>query len=532
MWCGVRSAESAEIPAARRKAPYRLLFSNDTTNITTCVSPFHNKRELFRPQMLEATVDETAGTGIQVHLLQPGLGWVPWWQSKAYPPQEHVKWFRERTGAPRPDSYCEYAAAGGDIVEVFVKRCRLKGLTPFISLRLNDGHHLRNLEEKNTRAAGISRFYWEHPQFRLGANAKDWNEGVFNWAIPEVRAHKLAFIRELCENYDLDGFEMDFMRHPSYFQSDKTTPEQRVRIMTEFVGQVRDALDRTAGPGRHRWLCARIPCYAAAHEALGLDAAAMARAGVEMLNLSPHYWTVQQTDLAAIRQSVPAAAVYLEMTHCTGKIPPPPGAPADQFALRLTTPEQFYTTAHLVYSRKADGVSAFNFVYYREGETPPIGEANAPPFHVFKHLGDPDWLARRPQHYVVGFPPAPFPMAHPLTEGRALRPPLGAGQRVEVVMDMAPPAGGWKKGGRLRIQSRAPMPGNKWEVSFNGETLPPTEDVSEPYPNPYPFCLGNAQTLRAWTAPAGIMRDGANKIEIVMREGRPAQLVFVDLATT
>lgn len=66
---------------AKVKPPFRVLFSNDSTNIQSCTSPDHEKGEPFRPDMLEATVDETAGTGVQVHMLQPATGWVPWWQS-------------------------------------------------------------------------------------------------------------------------------------------------------------------------------------------------------------------------------------------------------------------------------------------------------------------------------------------------------------------------------------------------------------------------------------------------------------------
>ena len=65
----------------RSKPPYRVLYSNDTTNILSCVSPWHRAGAPFRPEMLEATVDEVAGLGVDAHLLQPGLGWVPWWQS-------------------------------------------------------------------------------------------------------------------------------------------------------------------------------------------------------------------------------------------------------------------------------------------------------------------------------------------------------------------------------------------------------------------------------------------------------------------
>ena len=68
-WPGMLSAE-----APGRKAPFRVLYSNDTTNILSCTSPWHKKGEAFRPEMLEATVDEVAGTGVDAHLLQPGVG--------------------------------------------------------------------------------------------------------------------------------------------------------------------------------------------------------------------------------------------------------------------------------------------------------------------------------------------------------------------------------------------------------------------------------------------------------------------------
>jgi len=64
--------------AGSAKPPFRVLYSNDMTNILTCISPWHKPGEPFRPEMLDATIDEVAGQGVDVHLLQPGLGWVPW----------------------------------------------------------------------------------------------------------------------------------------------------------------------------------------------------------------------------------------------------------------------------------------------------------------------------------------------------------------------------------------------------------------------------------------------------------------------
>ncbi len=136
--------------------PYRVLFSNDTTNILTCKSPYNKRAGMgldpatgkptyhpcgFDASKLEATVDETAGKGIDVHMLQPGMGWVPWWKSRHYPFSEHIRFMKDQTEMdPSTDPFAAYMAAGGDMVEVFTRRCRKDGLVPFVSFRLNDSH--------------------------------------------------------------------------------------------------------------------------------------------------------------------------------------------------------------------------------------------------------------------------------------------------------------------------------------------------------------------------------------------------------
>ena len=81
--------------------------------------------------MLEATVDEVAGTAVDAHLLQPGLGAIPWWPSKVYPLAEHFEWFKDRYGL-KPDSFARYLLAGGDLIQVFIDRCHKQGQAPFV----------------------------------------------------------------------------------------------------------------------------------------------------------------------------------------------------------------------------------------------------------------------------------------------------------------------------------------------------------------------------------------------------------------
>jgi hypothetical protein len=538
--------------------PYRVLFSNDTTNILTCKSPYNERGGLgldpatgkptyhpcgFDASKLEATVDETAGMGVDVHMLQPGVGWVPWWKSRHYPYAEHIRFMKEQSGmAPAADPFAAYMAAGGDMVEVFTHRCRTQGLAPFVSFRLNDshGHEFLTYEKKDVPAWAwhcFSPVHVNHPEWRLGTDLNNWDNRVLNWAIPEVVAHKLAFIEEIIAQYDLDGFELDFMRHCKFFRDDGPAPAERLSIMLTFVGQVRAALDRReAQDGRHRHLCVRIPVFEATHAELGIDVAAFAKTGVEMFNLSYYYFTGQQGDFAALRRQAPAAAFYVEMCHCTQIAPLPFIASGyDNFGFRRTTPNQYYTTAHLAYARGLQGVSTFNFVYYREHGVGERGPFHEPPFEIHRGCADPDFVARQPQHYFIGdtwwwMSKGRFPL------NRHFKP----GEPATFQLDMAPPihsapstgsGQGWLVDGRLRIQSPEDLGATRWRAVINGVDLAETTDRSEPYANPYSPLLGTPEQHRAWIVPADICKDGINTIEIMLLDGdKPIPIVFLDVA--
>ena len=107
---------------------------------------------------------------------------------------------------------------------------------------------------------------------------------------------------------------------------------------------------------------------------------------------------------------------------------------------------------------------------------------------------------------------------------------LKRGESVAWRIDMAPPTGGWTAGGSLRLQNRTPLGDARLVVRINGRELEPTDDVSEPYPNPYPALLGTPETLRAWTAPATLLEDGVNHIEATLAAGKEAEILFADLA--
>lgn len=516
-----------------QKAPFRILYNNDLTNLGTCLSPWNTTLgNSYDPGWMDGAVDETADMGIDVHMLAPGLQWIPFHDSTAYSLETHYTWF-ESTFGEIPSgglfTYLDYIHNGGDLIQDFIDRCRLKGLTPFISFRLNDGHNLELANQPYDPTAGhrwsyLSKFYYDNPQYRIGTGT-GWSDRVHNWIYQEVRDYKFNFLSEICHQYDIDGLELDYLRYDSFFRPTQTTSSQRKQIMTDFIIQVRQLLDETAQPGQYRYLAIRIPHRTQYFDALGIDLPSFVNAGVDMVILSADLFTSQQTGVAAVRQTIPDTALYLEIQNQAGL-----GKQLEQLGYGLTyhwrraTDNMIYTAAHLAYTDGVDGFSAFNLAYYRRWGTNEWGPFNEPPFHVFENLRNPAWIAAQPQHYILAKrygTSSDFPF--PVTVSNC--------QNITFNFKMAPPTGGWTTDGKLRIQAESNLANRKFMAWFNGQLLEENADVSEPYPNPYKGSNGHPDEFRAWTVPVHLLNAGNNTIMIRMGSmGSAVALNFLDLA--
>lgn len=515
-----------------QQAPFRLLFNNDTTNTAGVASPWHKAGEPFREEMLVASIEEVANTGVDAYLLSPGLGWVPWWRSEVE--KDFYDWWRKRTGLDvggdmLGQGFEKYVAEGGDMVRVLVETCRRLGLAPFVSLRLNDVHNQEYYAQKDQKSLVSCRFYAEHPEWHIDpkhpATPGYYKRRGMNWAVPEVRAYKLALLSELARNYELAGLELDFLRDDTMFREGEIDAAQRIDIITGFVEQVRAALDSGQRGNARRHLCVRIPLALAAHPAIGLDVKRLRRAGVDMFNLSGWYHTTQRSDLAAVRELVPEAAIYLEMTHSTGWHPYflQPGLYGTDGDPR-TSDHQFYTTALLARRRGADGLSLFNFVYYRMGGRPEI-PVMEPPFHVLSKLNDLGFLSRQGRYYMLGG----------TSYFRQVPRELAAGRPAEFTLDMLAETqpGATGRAGRLRAHTeQALTPAHALAARFNGSLLEPCADTAGFFGNPFDGMISPAGRRRAWFLPREQVKDGLNALRIELTSGGPVRIIYVDAGIT
>ena len=501
--------------------PFKILFSNDTTNIINgpCGNPYCGDPDVFTREKMNASVDEVAELGVDVHLLQPGFSWIPWYESDFYTREEHAEWFKQRFPDKTPGAISRYWLQGGDVVGDFVARCADREQTRFVSMRMN--HNPFPGKEENT----ASRFTDGLPEESLLGRPPF--KCTADWKREDVREHRFTQIREICEKYDLDGFELDFMRYVRYYDCDVTTLEERREITTGFVKRVRELLDRTAKPGQHRWLSVRIPSEVEPHHTMGLDVQALAEAGVEVFNLSCYYFSQQQNDLAQICELVPQCAVYQEVTYCSSRNTVISGTrdgtvPTDvqlrtASVRRLTNEHQIYTTAYLAQKRGAKGLSFFNFVYYRFYD-------HEPPFHVMSRITDMEWLAEQPQWYFVD----DHAFCYAQSSYRGMLPKeFSEGASHTFSLDLAPTA--ILKTGILRLMTVDDSSECKWEVTMNGKPLDAIEFVRNPLPNPYSEAQGDEKQYACFNCPVECLRDGVNEMDVKLIAGPQVNLRYLDL---
>ena len=140
----------------------------------------------------------------------------------------------------------ELREEGTDVLEVVTARAHQHGAEIVASVRMNDTHGMF----PDPDDPQMSQFLLDHPEFVI-QRQDGVPERALDYSFVEVREHRLAILRELAENYEIDGLELDFTRWAKFFPRHQAA--FKIDIMTEFVGAVRTILDEAAEKrGRER----------------------------------------------------------------------------------------------------------------------------------------------------------------------------------------------------------------------------------------------------------------------------------------
>ncbi|MFN7924269.1 MAG: hypothetical protein U0Q16_29475 [Bryobacteraceae bacterium] len=257
-------------------------------------------------QFVASFVDQYAGTQVRELLLSANSQrtsyaskvWDPIW--KGYDPDgpDDQPLFRSTPAEARVTSrkwvHTAWSLAQQKIdpYEVWIARARTKGLSPWISMRMNDLH---NVDDPDSYMHAT--FWREHPEYRrLPWRAVDWRDRAFDFGHAAVREYHFKLIEEYCERYDFDGLELDWMRFGFHFRPGHEW--EGGELLTEFTRRARRLLDQWEKRRGHRILLgARVPSRPQTAINLGLDGARWAREGlVQMLVVTP-FWASIETDM-------------------------------------------------------------------------------------------------------------------------------------------------------------------------------------------------------------------------------------------
>lgn len=174
----------------------------------------------------------------------------------------------------------EFAAMGHDAMEMAVAHAHRNGKECFFSLRFNDNH------DNGDPDIMLSPFKRQNPEVMVGHERKVKCCGRFaaDFAQEKVRTFVKKYIRGYLENYDLDGIEYDFFRHPQLFRTVALgghATEAELRTMTMLMQELRAIAEEIGRKrGRPFVLCARVPDSLDYCKAIGIDLERWAKEGV------------------------------------------------------------------------------------------------------------------------------------------------------------------------------------------------------------------------------------------------------------
>jgi len=139
---------------------------------------------------------------------------------------------------------------GENPYEALVNRGHELGMHVYASIRMNDNHFsgLQVEEMESSNMGALTQLRKEHPEWCLGPRqAPKWFAASWNFAIPELREHRLQHITEVCKLANWDGVELDWQRHAFHLPSEDayrlsytlTDLQRALRRLTNRIGQDR-----------------------------------------------------------------------------------------------------------------------------------------------------------------------------------------------------------------------------------------------------------------------------------------------------
>ena len=162
---------------------------------------------------------------------------------------------------------------GFDGLQLKIDFGRANGIEVFRSFRMNDTHDAKRPEL-------FPQWKKDHPECLLGKPGEVPPYGGGRWSGLDygndlVREKVFRVIEDICTNYDVDGIDLDFYRHPHYFRpqmSGDPVTQDHCDLMTDLLTRVRRMTDEVGRQrGRPFLIVVRVFDSVGYSKAIGFD---------------------------------------------------------------------------------------------------------------------------------------------------------------------------------------------------------------------------------------------------------------------
>ena len=233
-------AAASEVPTDNKKLG--TIFNSDINGLLICVDIGDQTAAEYRQlvdQMLSMRMNVLAqNVGMPdpvIYRSRAATTWDKYHEGTVFSlwPQYGRDWARWQSGVIR-----SMFASGTDPLQITIEECRKRGTLCVASYRMN-------AQDFYDRELDLQDFGRKHRGWAIpGACCLD-------PAIPGVYKHRMAIFREVLNNCDVDGIELDFLRTHNMVSD----PLKNYTVLTQMVRDVRRLLDASAkSKGRNKLL--------------------------------------------------------------------------------------------------------------------------------------------------------------------------------------------------------------------------------------------------------------------------------------
>ena len=392
---------------------------------------------------------------------------------------------------------------GADCLKVNVDFAHKNGMESFWSLRMNDTHDAAYRPDKPYLLYPPLKI--EHPDWLVGDPIKRSPFGRWSsvdYARPEIRELAFRFLDEVCQNYDIDGIELDYFRHLCYFKSTafggEASDAERA-MMTEFMERVRKMTEeRGMARGRPILVAIRVPDSVDFCRAMGFDLERWLEKGLADMLITTCYFRLNPWKYSVELGHRYGVTVYPCLSDSRMK---------GESRFHRNSPESNRGRAADAWLAGADGIHVFNLFNPNSPVWREVGDRQAlrtmsKIYFVCDRDGKPSsWLKDGEKHQSLTV----FGPGHP----RVIRPNQSLKLPITIGDDLA-----WaqKAGHKPQVTCHLELPGLKRtdyvSVAFNGKTLE------------------GAKLVKGWldlNVPVECVKPGENMVEITLNPATPAK---------